>query len=827
MALSVFDNMRAADPKPHFVVGITEDVGNRSLPTAELDVSALLPKGTQEAMFWGLGSDGTVGANHTAIELLVKEGKQFGQGYFSYSAHKSGGLTCSHLRFGPEQFQAPYMLQAADYVGCHFTGYIQKYGARLIQDIKEGGSFVINSPWKSAEETAANLPAAMKRLIAERDIKLYTIDANAIAADCGIAGRINMIMQAVFFSLSTVMPAEESLGLLRKECEHMFGKMGSAMVEMNQAALDQAVDNVIVLDYDKAAWAAAKDSEDPAQLKRVEAEKTEFVETVVEPMADLRGDELPVSAFSGAAIGGKLPPGVTKYEKRAIADAIPVWDPEECTQCNKCATACPHAVIRPFLLSKSAGEVAAKPEGFLTLPAKPFGLAKKATKDFEFSMQVSAFDCTGCTVCAKICPEDGALTMTSFHPEDDKAKATVENWAYAMSLPSREDLFLPGKNKMAKTLKAQQFKTPLLEFSGACQGCAETPIVKLVTQMYGSQMLVANATGCSSIWAGSYPMNPYTVNSEGHGPAWGNSLFEDNAEYGFGMHVASTSRRESLLRKVEAALEVGEASGELATALQGWVAAFDDLNASKAAATEVKAALAGADSPFAAELAKDADMLAKKSQWIFGGDGWAYDIGFGGLDHVLASGEDVNVVVFDTEVYSNTGGQCSKSTPRGGVAKFSTHGKPTAKKDLGRIAMTYGNVYVASVSMGADESHLVKVMQEAAEYPGPSLVLSYSPCIAHGVKGGLKNQIPEQRLAVESGYWNLYRYDPRRAEAGENPFQLDYDPDTSLVEGFMDKEARFTSLRKDAPEVAEERLGGLAEDVRRRADVYRELAKEE
>jgi pyruvate-ferredoxin/flavodoxin oxidoreductase len=821
MALSVYENMREGTPKHHFVVGINDDVGNTSLPAAteEFDV---LPKGTSECMFWGLGADGTVGANHTAIEMIVKEGKQFGQGYFSYSAHKSGGLTISHLRFGPEKFQAPYLIQTADYVACHFTGYIEKYGARLIRDIKDGGIFMLNSPWDTTEEMEANLPASMKQLLARRNIRVFNLNANKVAKACNMGSHINMIMQAAFFHVSKVLPSEEALDLLKKECDHMFGKAGEEVLKNNKKAIDESVTHLKSIDYDMDKWANASADDDVPIKPRISAPITDIVKDVVFPMADLKGDDLPVSTFSGSLIGGKLPPGVTKYEKRGIAAQVPIWDEEECSQCNKCATVCPHGAIRPFLLSKSAGEVAAAPDTFTSVKAKAFGVGKKVQKDFEFSIQVSAFDCTGCTLCSRMCP-DGALEMVPFKSDLEVADESRENWAYAMTLPERNDMFGPD-NKQSKTLKAQQFKTPLMEFSGACAGCAETPIVKLITQMYGDQMIIANATGCSSIWAGSYPMNPYTVNEKGHGPAWGNSLFEDNAEYGFGMYVGSSTRRLSLRERVKEGLDAGEA-GPLTEPLKEWEQNFFDLAGSKKAATEIKGLLKEVNTPFAAEIAKEADMLAAKSQWIFGGDGWAYDIGYGGLDHVLASGENVNVVVFDTEVYSNTGGQCSKSTPRGGVAKFSAFGKPTAKKDLGKIAMTYGNVYVASVSMGADESHLVKVMEEAASYDGPSLVLSYSPCIAHGLKGGLDVQLEQSKHAVDSGYWLLYRYDPRRTGEGLNPFQLDSDPNTELVSSFLDKETRFTSLKKAAPELAEVRLGGLQDDLDRRAADYRSMAE--
>jgi pyruvate-ferredoxin/flavodoxin oxidoreductase len=771
MIKAVFDNMAQATPKNHFTVGIVDDVTNTSLPVAESINTA--PEGTVQCKFWGLGSDGTVGANKSAIKIIGDNTDMYAQGYFSYDSKKSGGITVSHLRFGNTPIQSTYLVNTADFVACHKSNYVELYD--ILEGIREEGTFLLNSPW-SAEEMETHLPATLRQTIAEKKIKFYSLDAVKIAEGVGLGNRINMIMQTAFFKLSGVLPFEEAIALLKKEINKVYGKKGEKIVQMNIDAVDNTLAALNEITYPNT-WKNAV-----AEAAAEAGAEPEYISKVMRPVMAQQGDTLPVSAFSP---DGVFPVATAKYEKRGVAINVPEWIVDNCIQCNQCAFVCPHAAIIPILATDE--ELSGAPGTFTTKAA-----IGKELKGYQFRIQVNALDCQGCGNCADICPsKQKALVMK---PIDTQLEAEVPNYSFSQKVAVKDDLVAKS------SVKGSQFQQPLMEFSGACAGCGETPYVKVLTQLFGDRMIVANATGCSSIWAGSAPTTPYCVNKDGHGPAWGNSLFEDAAEFGYGIAIAYIQRRQKLADTVAKALESG-ISQELKNALGTWQESKNDAEASKAATKEIKALLAKeADSPLVADLKEMDDLFVKKSIWSFGGDGWAYDIGFGGVDHVLASGEDINILVLDTEVYSNTGGQASKATPSGAVAKFAASGKKIGKKDLGKIAMTYGHVYVASVSMGSNKNQLLKAFQEADAHPGPSLILCYAPCINQGIKKGMGKTQEEMKIAVDTGYWPLYRYNPALAADGKNPFVFESKAPDGNLQAFLAGENRYAILEKTFPE---------------------------
>ena len=816
MVKAVYDNLDG-EQKNHFTVGIEDDVTHTSLKLGEQVIAA--PAGTICCKFYGLGSDGTVGANKNSIKIIGDHTDMYAQGYFSYDSKKSGGITISHLRFGKTPIQSPYLIDAADFVACHNPSYVTKYD--MVSSIKEGGVFLLNSQW-TAEEMDAQLPASMKRMLAKKHIKFWNINAIDLALKVGMGNRINTIMQAAFFKLAEVIPYEQADEYMKAYAKKTYGKKGDAIVQKNWDAIDIAISGLVEIPV-PAEWANASTGAEPVKVK-----STEYFEKVVEPILAQEGDSLPVSTFSP---DGFVPTGTTKYEKRGIAVTVPEWQMDKCIQCGNCALVCPHACIRPFYLSEEKAKEA--PAGFAT---------KKATgKEFDgmlYRMQVSPLDCTGCGNCVEVCPaKEKALVMKPLHTQN----AEEANWEFAVTVPE-------VKLDNVTSVKNSQALKPLFEFSGACAGCGETPYVKLVTQLFGDRMIIANATGCSSIYGGSAPTCPYTVNDEGHGPAWANSLFEDNAEFGFGMNLAYTQRRAKLIDNVKALIAVDWCCADIKEAGAEWLEKKDDAKGSKEAGQKLLAAckdgidvdLTGTEyekewldngrkcpceaCTLARAVIEDADLLTKKSIWIFGGDGWAYDIGYGGVDHVLASNQDVNILVVDTEVYSNTGGQSSKSTPTGSVAKFAAAGKRTKKKDLGMMAMSYGYVYVATVAMGANPQQLIKAMAEAEAYHGPSLVIAYAPCINHGINMGLAQA--EIKKAVECGYWTLYRFNPDLAEQGKNPLTLDSkEPDMSKYQDFLGGEVRYASLKKMFPDVAEGLFQKNEADAKAKYEKYKGLAE--
>jgi len=732
MAKAVYDNMKVVGPKNHFTVGIIDDVTDTSLEVTEgVDT---VPTGTVQCKFFGLGADGTVGANKQAIKIIGDNTGMYAQGYFAYDSKKSGGFTVSHLRFGNSPIQSTYLVNSADYIACHKSAYVHQYD--VLDGIKTGGTFVLNSHWNSVADMEKELPASMLRTIARKKLKFYNVDAVKVATEVGLGGRINMIMQTAFFKLSSVIPFEQAVALLKDSIHKAYGKKGEKIVAMNVAAVDKAIEAVTEIKYPES-WATAADA--PAAVSA----DPDFITNVVRPILAQQGDKLPVSAFEP---DGLFPVGTAAFEKRGVAITVPEWLSENCIQCNQCSFVCPHAAIRPILAADD--ELAGAPASFVAIEAKG-----KELNGLKYRMQVYAQDCMGCGSCADVCPaKNKALVMK---PIETQMADQMANLAYAdANIAIKDDL-------MARdSLKGSQFQQPLMEFSGACAGCGETPYVKLLTQMFGERMVVANATGCSSIWGASAPTTPYTTNKDGHGPAWGNSLFEDAAEFGFGMSMAYTQRRAKLADVVAEALSL-DLADDLKAALKGWLDNKDDAEGSKKYGEEILGLMGGSDDhPLLDELWHMSDLFTKKSVWIFGGDGWAYDIGYGGVDHVLASGEDINILVMDTEVYSNTGGQASKATPLGSIAKFAASGKKTAKKDLGRMAMTYGYVYVACVSMGANKQQVLKAFKEAEAYKGPSLIIAYAPCINQGLRKGMGKSMEEAKMAVESGYWPLYRFNP-------------------------------------------------------------------
>ncbi len=795
MVMAVIDNMKAGSPKNHFTVGITDDVTHTSLTVGDsIDTT---PEGTVQCKFWGLGADGTVGANKSAIKIIGDNTDMFAQGYFAYDAKKSGGLTVSHLRFSPNPIQSSYLVNTADYIACHNPTYVDLYD--VLDGIKPGGTFVLNSHW-TLEEMEEKLPAEMRKTIAEKNLKFYNVDAVKIAEGVGLGGRINMIMQTTFFYLAKVLPIDEAIGYLKDSIKKMFGRKGENIVQMNVAAVDNTVENLIEIKYPES-WKNATGQARPW------SEAPPFVNEVMRPIQSQKGDQVPVSGFDPAGI---FPVATTKYEKRGVAINIPEWIPENCIQCNQCSFVCPHAAIIPIVAKED--ELKDAPEAFETIPA-----LGKDLKGYQFRIQINALDCQGCGNCADICPaKKKALVM---RPMETQQPMQVPNYDFSLTIPYKEGLM------KRNTVKGSQFYTPLLEFSGACAGCGETPYAKVLTQLMGERMIIANATGCSSIWGGSAPSVPYTVNKDGYGPAWGNSLFEDNAEFGYGIAVAYRQRRKKLADLIEEAVGT-DIPEDMKAAMNGWLEGMYDADASRKYGDEIRGLLAKADrTALLDDIYQMEDCFTKKSIWAVGGDGWAYDIGYGGLDHVIASGEDVNILVLDTEVYSNTGGQSSKATPTGAVAKFAFSGKKIGKKDLGRIAMTYGYVYVASISMGANKNQVIKAFSEADKHPGPSLIIAYAPCINQGLKRGMGKSQEEEKLAVDSGYWPLYRYNPALEEDGKNPFILESKEPDGTIQEFLGGEVRFASLEGTFPEESKRLRAQIEEEVTRRYAILKKMAE--
>lgn len=803
--IAVYRNAESETPKRRFTIGIVDDVTNLSLPIVENPDTT--PKGTHSCKFWGLGADGTVGANKNSIKIIGDNTDMYAQGYFAYDSKKSGGLTVSHLRFGKTPIKSTYYISKADFVACHNPSYVDKYD--IVDDLKEGGSFLLNCPWDT-EELSERLPGKMKKILAERHINFYTIDGIKIGKEIGLGGRINTVLQSAFFKIADIIPADKAKELMKAAAKKSYMKKGQAIVDMNYAAIDRGMEDLKKVEI-PADWANAVDNS-VADKADGNGALVEYVNEILKPVNAYKGNKLPVSTFMDH-VDGTAPNGSAAYENRGIAVDVPEWNPENCIQCNRCAIVCPHAVIRPVAMT--ADELAKAPEGTKSLPM--MGL-----KDLNFVMTVSTLDCTGCGACAQVCPgKKGAKALTMQSIDSQRPKQAV--FDYALTLEDKPEVHEKFK---FTTVKGSQFKQPLLEFSGACAGCGETPYAKLVTQLFGDRMFIANATGCSSIWGASAPATPYTKNKKGYGPAWQNSLFEDNAEFGLGMALGQKAIRNRLIEYVEG-IQKDTDSADLKTACQNYLDTVTDSTSSRPATDALIAELEkNTEDAKVGELVKktlvDKDELAKKSMWIFGGDGWAYDIGFGGLDHVIASGENVNILVFDTEVYSNTGGQASKATPVGSVAQFAAAGKAVKKKDLAAIAMSYGYVYVAQCAMGADNNQVLKAMVEAESYNGPSLVICYAPCINHGIKGGMGIAQLEEKKAVEAGYWNIFRYDPRLADEGKNPFMLDGKAPSASYRDFIMGEVRYNSLTRSFPERAE-KLFEKAEKVA--ADKYAHLEK--
>ncbi|RII36226.1 pyruvate:ferredoxin (flavodoxin) oxidoreductase [Clostridium chromiireducens] len=795
---AVYANLAQDAPKNGFTLGINDDVTNTSLEVTE-DIDAT-PEGTTSCKFWGLGSDGTVGANKSAIKIIGDNTDMYAQAYFFYDSKKSGGITVSHLRFGKKAIKSPYLINKADFVSCSNQSYIHKYN--VLDGLKPGSTFLLNTIW-TPEELEEKLPSAYKRFLANNDIKFYILNAVGIAQEIGLGGRINMIMQSAFFKLANVIPVEDAIKHLKDSVVSSYGKKGEKVVNMNNAAIDKGVESIVAINIPEA-WKTAQDEEE-VEIKHA----TKFVKDIVIPMNRQEGDQLPVSAFAGME-DGTFENGTAAFEKRGIAVNVPEWDAEKCIQCNQCSMVCPHAAIRPFLLTEA--EKNAAPDAAKIVAAK--GL--KTEEPLLYTMGITPLDCSGCGNCAQICPAPGkALVMKPQESQHDQ----VEVFDYLFYEVSTK------KNPMnKKTVKGSQFEQPLLEFSGACAGCGETPYVKAITQLVGDRMMVANATGCTSIWGGSAPSTPYTKNKCGHGPAWANSLFEDNAEYGLGMFLGVKAIRERIAEKAKAAIAAGDAAS---AELQEWLDNVDEGEGTRERADKLTAALEASNTELANEILAEKDYFVKRSQWIFGGDGWAYDIGYGGVDHVLASGEDVNILVVDTEVYSNTGGQSSKSTPTAAIAKFAASGKKTKKKDLGMMAMSYGYVYVAQINMGADKNQVMKALAEAEAYKGPSLIIAYAPCINHGLRIGMGNSQEEAKRATACGYWQMYRFNPELKEAGKNPFVLDSKEPTADFKEFLMGEVRYSSLAKAFPEAADALFEKTKQDAMERLEGYKKLANQQ
>ena len=794
--LAVYENLKANEPKDHFTVGIVDDVTFTSLPVGpELHLEN---KDTFEARFIGLGADGTVGANKNSIKIIGNTTDKYCQAYFAYDSKKSGGYTASHLRFGDKPIRSPYLVNTPDFVACHVPSYLGKYD--LLKGLKDGGTFLLNSVW-DAETTKKHLPDAMKKYMAEHKINFYIINATKIASEIGFGSRTNTIMQSAFFKVSGVIPYDKAKEEMKKAIYKSYGKKGEDVVNMNYAAVERG-GNVTKVKI-PAEWASI-------EVVPTEPENApEFIRKIVRPIESLEGDNLPVSAFVGRE-DGSWDPGTSQYEKRGIAVKIPEWQPDNCIQCNQCAYVCPHAAIRPFLLTEEEAEAA--PEGTKTIQGAG------ATKAYKFKIQISPLDCTGCSNCANVCPAPNkALVMKPL--EEQLQNGEEARWEYMHRKVGYKDTVVDK----TKTVKNSQFSRPLFEFSGACAGCGETPYIKAITQLFGHRMIIANATGCSSIYGGSAPSSPYCSNDKGFGPAWANSLFEDNAEFGLGILSGVAKQRERLCILMREAIENGSTcSAELKSVMTEWIDNRKDATKSEEIAERLIPMMEACNCPICQQILELKHYLIKKSIWIIGGDGWAYDIGFGGLDHVIASGKNVNILVLDTEVYSNTGGQSSKSTPIGAVAKFASAGKRVRKKDLGAMAMTYSYVYVAQVAMGANHNQYFQAIKEAEAYNGPSLIIAYAPCINHGIKGGMGLSQMTEKQAVESGYWHLWRYNPTLPEQGKNPFILDSkEPDWSKFQEFIHKEVRYTSLLKTFPKEAEELFAASESDAKWRYDTYK------
>jgi pyruvate-ferredoxin/flavodoxin oxidoreductase len=781
--LSAFENLKADQPKNGFTLAIEDDVTHHSLSVRENPDTAAV--GNIACKFWGLGSDGTVGANKNSIKIIGDNTDLYAQAYFAYDSKKSGGVTISHLRFGKKPIKSTYLISKADFVACHNPSYVDKY--KMVQDLKPGGKFLLNCAW-GIEELSERLPADMKRFIAKNKISVYTVDAIGIAKELGLGNKTNMILQSAFFKLTNVIPFEDAVKYMKDAVVKTYGAKGDKIVAMNHAAIDNGYQNIHEIKV-------PSDWENSQDVAKSEADAPEFIKNILIPCNAQEGDNIPVSAFKGRE-DGTLPQGSSAYEKRGIAVDVPRWIPENCIQCNQCALVCPHAVIRPAVLTSEEAKNA--PE---TMKMKK--MTGKGCEDYQFAMIVSPLDCTGCANCVNVCPaKEKALVMEPIDSQIDQQKV----FDYGIEVSVKENLPFA-----VESVKGSQFKQPLLEFSGACGGCGETPYAKLVTQLYGDRMYIANATGCSSIWGGSAPSTPYTTNHLGKGPAWANSLFEDNAEYGLGMYVGISHIRERLACKIASISDP-----QVKAAYEKWVDTYEDSKANAEPTKELIAALEKNNSDEAKEVLSEKDFLAKKSVWIFGGDGWAYDIGFGGLDHVIASNQDVNILVFDTEVYSNTGGQASKSTPTGSIAQFAAAGKETKKKNLAQIAMSYGYVYVAQVAMGADYNQCVKAISEAESYHGPSIVIAYAPCINHGIKGGMNDTQKVIKNAVAAGYWNMFRFDPRKKSEGQNPFILDSKEPSMSYQDFIMNEVRYSSLARSYPDRAKELFAKAEKDAKER-----------
>jgi len=799
---AVYENLKKDNPKNRFTIGIVDDVTSTSL-VAPAKVS-MEPAQRKSCKIWGLGSDGTVGANKQAIKVIGEKTDYKVQAYFDYDSKKSGGITISHLRFGNAPIKSTYLVDHADYVACHNQSYVNKYD--MLDDLKPGGIFVLNCQW-SDEELEHNLPAKFKRDLVNKNVSFYTINAVDLASKIGLGNRINMIMQGAFFKLIDIIPEEVFLNELKEAARKSYNKKGDKVVQMNHQAIDEGVKSIHKVNIPKE-WANSED------VKEEYMEEPDFIKNIMRPMQEQKGHKLPVSAFKGME-DGTFPTGSTAYEKRGIAVNIPEWIEERCIQCNQCSLVCPHAVIRPFLLDDEEKKKA--PSTFVTKAA-----TGKAFDGLHYKIQISPMDCTGCGNCAEVCPAKGkALIMK---PIETQLQAEVENWKFAST-----EVKFKKELSYGASFKDSQFKEPLMEFSGACAGCGETPYIKLVTQMFGERMMIANATGCSSIWGASAPSTAYTTNREGKGPAWANSLFEDNAEFGYGMYLGVRQIRDKIKVNMEelAKCDIDDKYKEI---FLDWVHYKDDGEASKGTSKKVLKVLDEIRSSdnnvtrLLDEIKERKDYLVKRSQWIVGGDGWAYDIGFGGLDHVMASGEDINILIFDTEIYSNTGGQASKSTPTAAIAKFASGGKHQGKKDLGRMMMTYGNVYVAQVGINADNNQLIKALREAESYKGPSVIICYSPCISHGLKDGMGRSMFSIKNAVQCGYWHLYRYNPELRKEGKNPFILDSKEPTGNFREFIMNQVRYNALARMFPDQAEELFNKTEEEAKGRYETYKTLA---
>ena len=798
--IAVFNNTE----KKRFTIGIVDDVTNLSLPIG--DDPDTTPASTISCKFWGLGSDGTVGANKNSIKIIGDHTDMYAQAYFEYDSKKSGGLTISHLRFGKDPIKSTYFISKSNFTACHNPSYVRKYD--MVQEVVDGGSFLLNCPW-DMEGLEEHLPGQMKRYIAEHNIQFYTIDGIKLGKEIGLGGRINTILQSAFFVISGVIPKEDAIKYMKEAATKSYGRKGEQVVKMNHDAIDAGATNFVKVEVPES-WKNAPDEDLFEKATGDNQELIDFVNKIQKPVNAHDGQNLPVSAFKDY-VDGSTPSGSAAYEKRGIAVDVPTWNPTNCIQCNFCSYVCPHAVIRPIAMTDEEAKNA--PEGMKMAPMT-------GMPGYQFAMTVSVMDCTGCGSCANVCPGkkgEKALTMTSL----DANLAEEARFEWGQKLPEKPEVAAKFK---PTTVKGSQFKQPLLEYSGACAGCGETPYAKLMTQLFGDRAYIANATGCSSIWGNSSPSTPYTVNKQGHGPAWSNSLFEDNAEFGLGMQLAQSTIRNGLRTKLEK-IQATTDNGDVKSAIENYLATYENGSENGAATTALIAALTACGCDAAQEILKDKEFLSKKSQWIFGGDGWAYDIGFGGLDHALASGRDINVLVFDTEVYSNTGGQASKATNVGAVAQFAAGGKDVKKKDLAAIAMSYGYVYVAQVAMGADYNQTIKAFVEAESYNGPSLIIAYAPCINHGIKAGMSKAQTEEKNAVAAGYWHNFRFDPRRAEAGENPFQLDSKAPTASYQDFLKGEVRYTSLALKNPERAQQLFDEAEEFAKQKYEHLQKLVE--